>query len=106
MAKKGTTPKGNTNNKRRTKTQGTLKNPKGKKQYEGESRETGETSDNRNEIAPNSNLHRGIGSSFAYAVGAIMQAVPDLKGSQTDFLGEPSEVIDPKQFAHSLIKGK
>ena len=99
-------PKGNTNNTKKAKTQGSLNVASRKKQDEGKSRETGELSDSRVQTAPNSGLDRGIGSSFAYAVGAIMQQAPDLKGSQNDFLGVPSEVIDPKQYAQSLLKGK
>lgn len=98
--------KSNKNNTIRTKTSGTLRAPKAKRQDEGKTRETGELSDNRVQVAPDSNLDRGIGSAFAFAVGAIMQKAAAMKGSQSDFLGEPSEIIDPKQFAHSLIKGK
>lgn len=104
MAKK-MAPKGNTNNTRKAKSEGSLKVASRKKQDEGKSRTDGEMSDRRTQSAPNSGLDRGIGSSFAYAVGAIMQAAPDLKGSQSDFLGVPSEVIDPKQYSQSL-KGK
>lgn len=96
----------NKNNTIRTKTQGTLRSPKGKKQDEGKTRETGELSDNRVQNAPDSRLDRGIGSAFAYAVGEMMTAAKEMKGSQVDFLNEPSEIIDPKQFAHSLLKGK
>ena len=76
-----------------------------KKQDQGTYESTGKLADRRTQTAPDSSLDRGIGSSFAYAVGAVLQAAPSVKGSQSDFLGEPSEVIDPKQFAHSLIKG-
>lgn len=79
---------------------------KKKKQDEGKRAETGEMSDHRVQVAPDSGLDRGIGSSFAYAVGAILQAAPALKGSESDFLGVPSQVIDPKQYAQSLLKGK
>lgn len=77
-----------------------------KKQNEGKTPKTGEESDRRTQVAPDSKLDRGVGSSFAYAVGEMLEAAKEMKGSQTNFLNEPSEIIDPKQFAHSLIKGK
>ena len=77
-----------------------------KKQDERRTPQTGEESDRRTQVAPDSRLDRGVGSSFAYAVGEMLNAAKEMKGSQSNFLGEPSEVIDPKQFAHSLLKGK
>lgn len=77
-----------------------------KKQNEGSTPKTGEESDRRVQVAPDSSLDRGIGSSFAYAVGEVLAQSKEMKGSQSSFLGKPAEVIDPKQYVQSLSKGK
>jgi hypothetical protein len=76
-----------------------------KKQNEGRTAQTGEESDRRTQVAPDSSKDRGIGSSFAYAVGEMLTEAKEMKGSQSAFLGVPSETIDPKSYAQSL-KGK
>jgi len=77
-----------------------------KKQDEGKAPQTGEESDRRVQVAPDSSKDRGIGSSFAMAVGEMLVAAKEMKGSQSNFLGKPSEVIDPKQYAQSLLGKK
>lgn len=76
------------------------------KKQETKSAKTGQKSDNAAAVSPNSNLDRGIGSSFAYAVNVMREEASNLKGSQNGFLGQPKETLDPKQFAHSLLKDK
>lgn len=76
-----------------------------KRQDEGSSIQTGEMSDHRVQLSPDKNKARGIGTSFAYAVGAVMQQAPNLKGSQSNFLGEPSEVISIQEMTR-LVEGK
>jgi len=71
----------------------------------GTSPQTGSLSDHAIQLSPDMSRGRGIGSSFAYAVGAIMQQAPAIKGSQTDFLGEPSETVDIKEMS-KLVTGK
>lgn len=75
-----------------------------KKQPEGKTPQTGEESDRRVQVAPNSGLDRGVGSSFAYAVGEILKEAKQMRGSQTGFLGQEKEVIDIKEYTHSLNK--
>lgn len=77
-----------------------------KKQPEGKTAQTGEESDRRVQVAPDSSKDRGIGSSFAMAVGEMLTEAKEMKGSQSSFLGKPSETIDPKLYAQSLLKGK
>lgn len=76
-----------------------------KKVKQGTQSQTGEMSDHKVQMSPDKSLGRGIGSSFAYAVGAVMQQAPGLKGSQSDFLGEPSEVISVSEMTR-LVEGK
>lgn len=64
-----------------------------------------EMGDHRIQESPDKSKGRGVGSSFAYAVGAVMQAAPNIKGSQTDFLGEPSEIISVSEMTR-LVQGK
>lgn len=73
-----------------------------KKQDEGKTAPTGEMSDRAIQVSPDKSKDRGIGSSFAYAVGEVLAQAKEMKGSQSNFLGVPSEVIDPKQYAQSL----
>jgi hypothetical protein len=47
---------------------------------------------------------RGDGSSFAFAIKDMMEDASQMKGSKSEFLGVPSEILDPKQYAHSLTK--
>lgn len=75
-----------------------------KKQPEGKTPQTGEESDRRVQVAPNSGLDRGIGSSFAYAVGEILKDAKQMRGSQVGFLGQEKETIDIKDYNQSLNK--
>ena len=75
-----------------------------KKQPEGKTPQTGEESDRRVQVAPNSGLDRGIGSSFAMAVGELIQDAKKMRGSQTGFLGQEKEVIDIKDYNQTLKK--
>lgn len=77
-----------------------------KKQNEGKAAQTGEESDRRVQVAPDSSKDRGIGSSFAYAIGEMLVEAKEMKGSQSAFLGKPSEVIDPKLYSQSLLGKK
>lgn len=67
--------------------------------------QTKELSDHRVQASPDKTKGRGIGSSFAFAVGSVMQSAPNIKGSQTDFLGEPSEIISVSEMTR-LVQGK
>jgi hypothetical protein len=49
---------------------------------------------------------RGMGSEFANSVANAMNQAKDLKGSANSFLGVEKVVIDPKEFAHSLLNKK
>lgn len=49
---------------------------------------------------------RGLGSSYAQAVGNVMQQAKEVKGSSHGFLGQEKKTLDPKEHAHSLLKGK
>ena len=51
-------------------------------------------------------LERGAGSEYANAVATVLDESRNLKGSSSSFLGEDKKIIDPKQFAHSLINKK
>jgi len=73
---------------------------------QGKSAKAGEKADNRVAVTPNGSLDRGLGSSYAYAVGVMREEANNLKGSQNGFLGQPKETIDVKQFVHSLQKDK
>ena len=75
-----------------------------KKQPEGKTPQTGEESDRRVQVAPNSGLDRGIGSSFAMAVGEILQEAKTMRGSKQGFLGTEKETIDIKEYNQSLNK--
>jgi hypothetical protein len=75
-----------------------------KKQPEGTTPQTGEMSDRRIQVSPDSNLDRGIGSSFAYAVGEILTEAKQMRGSKQGFLGTEKETIDVKDFVQSLNK--
>ena len=75
-----------------------------KKQPEGKTPQTGEESDRRVQVAPDSGLDRGIGSSFAMAVGELLQDAKKMRGSQVGFLGQEKEVIDIKQYNQTLKK--
>lgn len=70
---------------------------------QGETAKTGQASDTRTKPMA-ADQSRGIGSSFAYAVKKIMEDAGNMKGSKSGFLGVESEVLDPKEFAQSLIK--
>lgn len=76
---------------------------KSKKASQGSTPATGQES-SKNQKNQAQHQDRGIGSSFATAVKAVMTDAQNMKGSKTGFLGVESEVIDPKQFAHSLNK--
>jgi len=47
---------------------------------------------------------RGLGSSYAHAVGNIMHQAKEVKGSKNGFLGQEKKTLDPKEHAHSLLK--
>ena len=74
------------------------------KQPKEKTPQTGEKSDHRVQVAPDSTKDRGIGSSFAYAVGEILQEAKEIKGSKVGFLGKEKETIDVKQYSQSLTK--
>ena len=62
--------------------------------------QTGELSD----VSPNG-TDRGIGSSYAMAVGNILEEAKMLrKGSQSGFLGKEKETIDVKEVAKNSNK--
>jgi len=87
----------------RTKTSDTRLKVKKASQSEGKTPQTGSDSD-KHEKPMAKDQDRGLGSAFAYAVGKLLVDSKEMKGSQSAFLGEPSEVLDPKQFSHSLTK--
>lgn len=64
-----------------------------------------ELSDDRQERKPQ-HLDRGIGSSFADAVGNLLDEAKGLKGSTHGFLGKEKQTIDAKQYAHTLNKSE
>lgn len=68
------------------------------KQAAGEPASTGQLSDDRKRPDPRS-ADRGIGSSYAMAVGNVLEQSAEMKkGSQSGFLGESSETMDIKQI--------
>lgn len=78
---------------------------KSKGKSRGTQAQTGEMSDHGVQTSPDKSKGRGIGSSFALAVGEVMEQAAKLKGSQSDFLGTPSEVISIEKMT-SLVQGK
>lgn len=68
--------------------------------------DTGEKADQRK--YPDAQMKdRGIGSSFAMALGNILEDAKEFKkAAKAGFLGKPSEVIDPKEYSQSLTKSK
>jgi len=87
----------------RTKTSDTRLKVKKANQSEGKTPQTGSDSD-KHEKPMAKKQERGLGTEFAYAVGKLLVDSQEIKGSKTAFLGEPSQVLDPKQFCHSLTK--
>lgn len=71
----------------------------------GDQAEPASMSDHRIQLSPDKTKGRGIGSSFAFAVGGVLQQTPEIKGSQVDFLGEPKELITIEQMTR-LVEGK
>lgn len=67
---------------------------------QGKPAKTGSKADDRN-LAPSTTVDRGIGSSYAFAVGAAMQE----KESTTSFLGQEKKTISAETM-DSLVKGK
>lgn len=73
---------------------------KASKRKQGSSADPKQLSDDRKPKAPRSE-DRGIGSAYAMAIGEALNLE---KGSQEGFLGKEKQTIDPKQFAHSVMK--
>lgn len=71
---------------------------------QGKKPSTGQKSDRRISMTPDKSKDRGDGSAFAFAVQAMKEEAASLKGSQTGFLGEPKETIDPKAYNQRLSK--
>jgi hypothetical protein len=87
-------------------TRSELKNKGISQQQQGEAARSRGGSDARMVPMPRS-MERGIGSSFAYAVASVMDQAKHAKGSDRDsWLGEKKMDVDPKEFAHSLLKKK
>lgn len=75
-----------------------------KKQPEGKTPQTGQASDRRVAVAPDSGLDRGDGSSFVYAVGELLKDAKQIRGSQNGFLGTEKETIDLTPYTQSITK--
>lgn len=79
---------------------------KGKSQKkQGDEAKTGSMSDDR-QMPKATHPERGLGSEFANSVKAILEESKNQKGSEASFLGVDKQIIDPKQFAHSLVDKK
>jgi len=72
---------------------------------QGQEARTGSMSD-KHQKPDAQHPERGNGSEFANSVKAVMDESRNLKGSANTFLGVDKEIIDPKQFAHSLTDKK
>lgn len=75
------------------------------KKKQGKSATTGVMSSKNKKAEPRTE-GRGMGSEFAYAVADALEKSKHLKGSEQDFLGVRKRLIDPKDYAHSLIDNK
>jgi hypothetical protein len=76
-----------------------------RKQPQGQKAATGQESDER--MKPQAqHQDRGMGSSFAMAVANALEESKAMKGSQSNFLGVPSQTIDIKEHAYNLAKDK
>lgn len=47
---------------------------------------------------------RGVGTEFAYAVKNVLDESKHMKGSDSGFLGVDKEILDPKDYNHSLLQ--
>ena len=79
------------------------KSNKAPKKQQGINANTKQLSDDSQK--PNARTQdRGLGSSFAYAIGGLLNGILGDKGSQKGFLGVDKKSIDPKEYAHSINK--
>lgn len=81
------------------------KSKKSSKRVQGQQASTRQLSNKREKHQPRTQ-DRGIGSSYAYAVGNVVEEAKNMKGSQTNFLGVEKVTLNPKEFANTLLSKK
>lgn len=63
-----------------------------------------EEASSTNQMPEPRSYHRGLGSSYAFAVNTLMNQADEVSGSKNGFLGVEKHTIDPNEHAsHSLL---
>lgn len=75
------------------------------KKTQGKSVVTGSKSDKGQKPTPRTQ-ERGLGSEFANSVAQALEDSKHMKGSEADFLGVKKALLNPKDYADSLIDRK